>query len=121
MLGNFVSDLIKTAIVDLVFKRPIQFQMTRDQAGRMDVKVQLNPSGDRNQQQFPQYMPGYPGYAGYAGIGYAPGYLPGYSAGYAPQPWAPPQAVQQVDPNNEAAARAQAQQVVASLPQSWRS
>lgn len=118
MPGNFVSDLIKTAVLDLVFKRPVQLRITRDEHGRMDMQLSLSPSGERGQPNpWPNYMPMY-----------SPQLMqPGYMVPGMMQPWAPPaippspQQLQQPTDPAAAAMQAQAQNMVASLPKNWRS
>ena len=95
MSGNFVSELIKAAIIDLLFKRPITLQYGRDQAGKVDFRAQINPSSGGGQQ--PQVMFMQPQQYGYAQPyppayppGYPPAYPPAYPPGYPGQPSPPP-------------------------------
>jgi len=85
--GSFVSDLIKAAVIDLLFKRPITVQFGRDATGKIDFRANINPSSGGGQPPV-VYMapqPSYP-YAGYPPQFMPPGYSqPGYPPQYQPQ------------------------------------
>ena len=86
MPGSFVSDLVKAAVIDLLFKRPIQLQFGRDATGKIDFRASINPSSGGNQQPvvYVQQQPPY----GYP-MAYPPGFQPPYQVA---QPPAPPPA-----------------------------
>ena len=73
MPGSFVSDLIKAALIDLVFKRPIQLQFGRGADGKIDFRANINPSSGGNQQ--PVVLMAQPQGYGYPGA-YPPPYPP---------------------------------------------
>ena len=77
MSGNFVSELIKAAVIDLLFKRPIQLQYARDPAGKVEFRASINPSSGGQQQQPVVYMAQQP-------YGYPPPYPPAFPGAYPP-------------------------------------
>lgn len=74
MAGSFVLDIFKALVVDVLFKRPIQVQITRDQAGRIDFKANIQASG-AGQSVVNNYLGPPPQYNPY-GYGYPPQQLP---------------------------------------------
>lgn len=78
MSGNFVSELIKAAVIDLLFKRPITVQYARDQTGKVEFRASINPSSGGAQQQQPVVLMAQQPY------GYPPPYPPAYPGAYPP-------------------------------------
>lgn len=73
MFANFVSDVLKAAVVDLLFKRPVQVHLSRDASGKFDFRANINPSSGTQNSQPPVVVMQSP-----------------YGYPYAPPPFVPP-------------------------------
>lgn len=59
-IGNWLMDLLKTAVADAILRRPLDVKVRRGNDGKVDLDVRMSPSNERPPQNIYYGYPGPP-------------------------------------------------------------